>query len=217
MVQRFEETGHPVFTGASSALNRGVMKGKNKKDTIHFNGESSNTELLFRISHSANQVCFYGAVTDWSQRLGRREAEREENCSQSTQNLNSRTLKSVDAQEVNSFLKESGKPQALGNRLREGLQGFQSLPLDKFSSNRSAKRLGFIVKWKEKIITRLLPTATMDPSQWVENTLHCSLTDGNSMCVAVIPGGTVLGPDLNEHVIKVVVRRRADQISLPGS
>ena len=57
----------------------------------------------------------------------------------------------------------------------------------------------------------------MDPSQWVENTLHCSLSDGNSICVAVIPGGTVLGPDLNEHVIKVVVRRRADQISLHGS
>ena len=31
MVQRFEETGHPVFTGASSALNRGVMKGKEQE------------------------------------------------------------------------------------------------------------------------------------------------------------------------------------------
>ena len=106
------------------------MKRENNKDTIHFNGERSNTELLFRIIHSATQLCIYGAVTDRCERLGRREAEREENSGQTKQNLNSRILKSVDAQEVNSLVKESGKPQASGNRLREGLRDFESATPD---------------------------------------------------------------------------------------
>ena len=36
---------------------------KEKKDTIHHNGESFNVELLYRIIHSENQLCVYGAVT----------------------------------------------------------------------------------------------------------------------------------------------------------
>ena len=49
MVQRFQETRHTVFKSIS-ALSRGILKRKKGKDTIHFNGESSNTELLFRNS-----------------------------------------------------------------------------------------------------------------------------------------------------------------------
>ena len=48
MLQRFVETGHPIFKGTSS-LNRGVFKRKNIKNAIHFNAESSNVELLSRI------------------------------------------------------------------------------------------------------------------------------------------------------------------------
>ena len=54
MVHRFKETGHPVFKSISS-LSRGILKRKKGKETIHFNGDSSNTELLFRIFHSLNQ------------------------------------------------------------------------------------------------------------------------------------------------------------------
>ena len=49
MVERFEDTGHPVFK-SMSALSRGILKKKNGRDTIHFNADASNTELLFRIS-----------------------------------------------------------------------------------------------------------------------------------------------------------------------
>ena len=47
MVGRFKETGYPVFKGIS-ALSREILKRKGGRCTIHFNADSSNTELLFR-------------------------------------------------------------------------------------------------------------------------------------------------------------------------
>ena len=32
---------------------------------MHFNADSSNTELLFRTLHSANQLSVHGAVSSW--------------------------------------------------------------------------------------------------------------------------------------------------------
>ena len=68
MVQRFKETGHPIFTGAS-ALSRGILKRLKGKETLHFNAVASNTELLFRIIHASNQLSIYGAVSQWSEQF----------------------------------------------------------------------------------------------------------------------------------------------------
>ena len=46
MVERFKETNHPVFKSIS-ALSRGTLKRQGGRDTIHFNADSSNTQLLF--------------------------------------------------------------------------------------------------------------------------------------------------------------------------
>ena len=43
MIQRFKETGHPVFTSVEFLR---MLKGK---EAIHFNADAPNTELLFRI------------------------------------------------------------------------------------------------------------------------------------------------------------------------
>ena len=40
MVDVFENSGHPIF--------QGVLKKKNNGDTIHFNGEYCNIDLLYR-------------------------------------------------------------------------------------------------------------------------------------------------------------------------
>ena len=64
MVKRFKESGHPVFKSVS-AVSRGILKRKNNSDTIHFTADASNTELLFRTIHSANQLSIYGAVASW--------------------------------------------------------------------------------------------------------------------------------------------------------
>ena len=50
MVERFKDTGHPVFKSIS-ALSRGTLKKKNNRDTVHFNADASNTEFLF-LNHS---------------------------------------------------------------------------------------------------------------------------------------------------------------------
>ena len=56
--QQFKETGHPIFI-CTSDLSRGVLKRRNGKSTIRFNGGSKNTELLFQTIHSVNQISFF--------------------------------------------------------------------------------------------------------------------------------------------------------------
>ena len=64
MVEIFENSGHPVFQGLSP-LGREILKKINNRDTIHFNGECGNKNLLYRTDHAANQLCIYGAVSKW--------------------------------------------------------------------------------------------------------------------------------------------------------
>ena len=56
MVQRYKETGHPVFTSAS-ALSRGILRKLKGKETIHFNSDASNRTLIpnHSLSKSAQQ------------------------------------------------------------------------------------------------------------------------------------------------------------------
>ena len=64
MVSNFEDSGHPVFR-ASSALDRGFLKKKGGQCTIHFSGDPSHAEILFRTINSANQLSIYRAIADW--------------------------------------------------------------------------------------------------------------------------------------------------------
>ena len=52
-----------------SALNRGVLKRKGGRCTIHFTAESPNVELLFRTIHSIHLLSMYGAVSSWCRDL----------------------------------------------------------------------------------------------------------------------------------------------------
>ena len=56
-VQRFKETGHPVFKSLS-ALSRGILNRKNGRETIHFHTDTSNTELFIPI-HSRSKSAQY--------------------------------------------------------------------------------------------------------------------------------------------------------------
>ena len=122
MVKEFEETEHPVFKGIS-ALNRGIMRKKKSKDTIHYNGESSNVEMLYRIIHSANQLCIHGAVTNWCETLGRTESEKRNNSGkeQTSHLLNNHEVKT---EEISSSVEIPRAPPASGNRMRQRLLSF---------------------------------------------------------------------------------------------
>ena len=52
-MERFKDTGHPVFK-TISALSRGILKKKNGKETIQLNADASNTELLLRGVNSSD-------------------------------------------------------------------------------------------------------------------------------------------------------------------
>ena len=64
MVETVENSGHPVFQGVSP-LGRGILKKRNNRETVHFNGEHGNINLLYRTVHAANQLCIHGAVSKW--------------------------------------------------------------------------------------------------------------------------------------------------------
>ena len=124
LVERFKETDHPVFKSIS-ALSRGFLKRTNNRDTIHFNADASNTELLFRTIRSANQLSIDGSVSSWCEEFGQRPNERD--FGQFVEKENEQLVKNVKPQEVNSLVQtpRSDDP-ASPNRLREHLQNFEN-------------------------------------------------------------------------------------------
>ena len=97
MVEKFKDTGHPVFKSIS-ALSRGILKKKKKADTTHFNADASNTELLFRIIHSVNQLSIYGAVSNRCEQFGLTQEEKRQE--KQKESVTRGVLTSVKSQEV---------------------------------------------------------------------------------------------------------------------
>ena len=116
MVQRFNETGPPVFTSISS-MSRGILK-----ETMHFNGDSSNTEILFRIIYPVNQLSIYGAVASWREQFG---LTNEEKGREKLRCVNKNVWTSVNSQEVQLVV--SPLKMASGNSLQEKVLNFEEL------------------------------------------------------------------------------------------
>ena len=117
MVERFKDTGHPVFKSIS-ALSRGILKKKNGRDTIHFNADASNTELLFQIIHSVNQLSMYGAVSTWCEQFGLTEEEKVQE-----KQKRIRDPRCIDKCEITrSKILVSPPILVSGSRLRENIQ-----------------------------------------------------------------------------------------------
>ena len=99
MVGHVNETGHPVCKGIS-ALSRGILKRKGGRDTIHFNADSSNTELFFRTIHTPNQLSINGAVSSWCAGFAQRTQSQKESTSKKfVARENEQPLKNVKLQE----------------------------------------------------------------------------------------------------------------------
>ena len=127
MVEKFKESGHPVFKSIS-ALSRGILKRKNNRNTIHFNADASNTELLFRTLHSATQLSIFGAFSSWCEEFGQRPNGREPTSEMFVTKENEQLLKNVKPQEVNSLVQTPRcDDPASRNRLRECPQNFETL------------------------------------------------------------------------------------------
>ena len=91
-------------------------------ETIHFNAETSNTELLYRTIHSATQLSIYGAVAGWCEDFGVKSHEKPPTT------MNDDLLTEVQPKEVTSLVKVPRNAQsAAGNSLREVQQNFETL------------------------------------------------------------------------------------------
>ena len=66
------------YSRASVLLSREILKRKGGRCTLHFDADSSNTELLLRTIHSANQLSIYGAVSSWCEEFAQRTPNRKE-------------------------------------------------------------------------------------------------------------------------------------------
>ena len=75
IVERLKDTSHPVFK-SFSPLSRRILKKRNNRDTIHFNADASNIELLFRSIHSVDQLSISGAVSNFCKQFVLTEEER---------------------------------------------------------------------------------------------------------------------------------------------
>ena len=113
MVQQFKETRHSIFTSIS-ALSRGILKQKRGKSTIHFNGDSVKTQLLFQTVHSVNQISVNAAVTDWCCQFGLTNEEKE----QVAVPVDNGILTMVEPEEVEMLLPPPSL--ALGNKMQGG-------------------------------------------------------------------------------------------------
>ena len=132
MVERFKDTGHPVFKSIS-AFRRGILKKKNNSDTIHFNADASHTELLFRIIHSFCESAQYlrsSFELVWAIRLdrgrkGTRKTERirDERCIDKWEITRSKTFGIFS--ETSIWKHFAGKHSALRITVRDdSVQGF---------------------------------------------------------------------------------------------
>ena len=81
MMLNFAESDHPIFR-ATSALERGEIRKRKEKKSIHFDGSGETIELILRTIISLNQLSIYGAIADLSTGLSNRCRSRMETCSE---------------------------------------------------------------------------------------------------------------------------------------
>ena len=109
-----------------SPLGRGILKKTKGKDTIHFNGEYSNVDLLHGTVHSANQLCIHGAVTKWCETQSGTDSGKRSNPGYESA---PRTLKENDMKrgEPKSLVDIPKLTPALGSRMLQNMKGFESM------------------------------------------------------------------------------------------
>ena len=127
VVDDFERSGHPAFKGICP-LGREILKKKKGKDTIHFNGEQSNIDLLFRTVHSANQFCIHGAVTQSCGTQSGTESGKRGNPGYESARRTPRENEMKREELTQVFGGYSQLPLALGNRMLQNLESFESMP-----------------------------------------------------------------------------------------
>ena len=167
MVEDFENSGYPVFQGASLP-GRGIHKKKIIETQIHFNGEYCNIDLLYRTVHSAKQLCICGAVTKC---CGSKPGTNPGETSQSRLESVRKTSPAIQIkqEDLKSLVDIRRLPHASGNRMLQKLKDFNSMPLIA-KLNISVQRRKSTIRSRKEIIMLQLLLKMMDG----ENTHQCA-------------------------------------------
>ena len=196
VVERFEESGHPVFESVSP-LARGILRRTSDTETIHFTAEASNTELSCQTVHSANQFGICGAVASWCKNVGLKPDEKHPK----TVNYN----KGVQRKGVTSLVNAPRNEEpAAGHILREVQQNFETLETDVQFTKKKCKEAAFI---HEVAVGRFYRTAVDVDDGFGDRTSTCRQytglrADSDSSIFAASLRRTRIGPVLQVHNIK---------------
>ena len=140
MVEDFENSRHPVFQGISP-LGRGILKRENNRNTVDFNGEYDNIDLLYRTVHSANQLCIYGAVTKWCGKQSRADSGEAIESRPESARRTPREIQ-IKQEELKSSDDFPRLPPDSGNRVLQNLENVEPMPLmSKIESLRTTAQL----------------------------------------------------------------------------
>ena len=113
MVAYFQDSGHTFFR-TSSAMDRGFLKKKGGRCTIHFSADSSNADLLFPTINAANQLRIHRPIADW--------------CDALTQSIIPKFCQKLDPGEGNTLVRTlETNVQAARSRLRSHQERFEKL------------------------------------------------------------------------------------------
>ena len=119
MVVRIQDT---AFQGVSP-LCRGILKKRNNRETIHFNGEYGSINLLYRSVHAANQLCIYGAISEW---YGPNSGDASQSGPESVRKMSPEIQ--IKQEDLKSLVDVPRLPHASGNRMLQNLNNFDSMP-----------------------------------------------------------------------------------------
>ena len=198
-----------MFKGIS-ALSRGILKTKKGKNTTHFNGDSTNTELLFQTVHSVNQLSIYGAAANWCKQFGLAEEEK----GRDILSADKKMLTSIPPEEVQLLV--SLPTMALGNGMRENIVRFETL-----SSSIQLTQLCEKAHFQHRVTAgKKYKTRPHGDDSWRTVTTlcreyKCSRAFPESCVLAAIPERTTIGPVIEVRIVKVL-EECAIEISIPS-
>ena len=205
MVENFENSGHPVFQTVSP-LGRGILKKRNNRETIHFNGEYGTITLLYR--NLCREPALYlrsSLKVVWTE-FRRSKPKQTRNCSQDVSRHSHKTGRS---QVIGWYSKTTG---CIGKPTAPEFEGFQFDAI--YEQN-----------WISPYNGEILPS---DREETAMLQLLLMMTDGKSAlrCAKILqkPYASIdadkeIGPVLNIEIASIIVPGTAVQVpslSSPG-
>ena len=167
--------------------------------TMHFNGDSMNTELLFQTIHSVNQLSIYGAVAKWCHQFCLTEEEK----GRATFSVDNKMLTSLQPEGVQLLV--SPATAAPGNRMRENVFSFEGLA-SRLQLTQSRQKTYFQYRVTAGKQYKIRPDGD---DGWRTITHLCreytfSRSFPKSQVLVAIPEGTITGPVLEVQIVKII-------------